>query len=309
MDQDAPDSPGESLNSVASSFQVMSKSVDGVLDEKYPAYKDRHKLALEREKHIKEKAEKARAVKFGDSSNSQFGTKGEKVIPITLPARLSQIKEKPVAFGESNEQSSDGKDVDSPDIATNANPLGGVPPPPPPPPGAPPPPPPGGPPPPPPPPGSLPRGAGSGDKVHRAPELVEFYQSLMKREAKKDTSSLTSSTSNVSNARSNMIGEIENRSSFLLAVKADVETQGDFVQSLATEVRAASFSNIDDLLAFVNWLDEELSFLVDERAVLKHFDWPESKADALREAAFEYQDLMKLERQVTSFVDDPNLPM
>ncbi|KAJ1437046.1 hypothetical protein SESBI_03886 [Sesbania bispinosa] len=29
-----------------------------------------------------------------------------------------------------------------------------------------------------------------GDKVHRAPELVEFYQSLMKREAKKYTSSL-----------------------------------------------------------------------------------------------------------------------
>ena len=47
-----------------------------------------------------------------------------------------------------------------------------------------------------------------------------------------------------------------------IQVKADVETQGDFVQSLATEVRAASFSNIDDLLAFVNWLDEELSFLV-----------------------------------------------
>lgn len=47
---------------------------------------------------------------------------------------------------------------------------------------------------------------------------------------------------------------------------------------------------------------------VDERAVLKHFDWPEGKADALREASFEYQDLMKLEKQVTSFVDDPNLP-
>jgi hypothetical protein len=47
---------------------------------------------------------------------------------------------------------------------------------------------------------------------------------------------------------------------------------------------------------------------VDERAVLKHFDWPEGKADALREAAFEYQDLVKLEKQVTSFVDDPNLP-
>lgn len=48
----------------------------------------------------------------------------------------------------------------------------------------------------------------------------------------------------------------------LVQVKADVETQGDFVQSLATEVRAASFTNIEDLVAFVNWLDEELSFLV-----------------------------------------------
>lgn len=46
---------------------------------------------------------------------------------------------------------------------------------------------------------------------------------------------------------------------------------------------------------------------VDERAVLKHFDWPEGKADALREAAFEYQDLVKLEKRVTSFVDDPKL--
>uniref|UniRef100_A0A0D9XVU5 Protein CHUP1, chloroplastic n=1 Tax=Leersia perrieri TaxID=77586 RepID=A0A0D9XVU5_9ORYZ len=92
------------------------------------------------------------------------------------------------------------------------------------------------------------------------------------------------------------------------AVKADVETQGEFVESLANEVRAAKFVNIDDVVAFVNWLDEELSFLVDERAVLKHFDWPESKTDALREAAFEYQDLLKLEYKVSSFTDDSKLP-
>ena len=46
---------------------------------------------------------------------------------------------------------------------------------------------------------------------------------------------------------------------------------------------------------------------VDERAVLNHFDWPEGKADALSEAAFEYQDLQKLELEVASFVDDPRL--
>lgn len=320
---------------VASSFQLMSKTVEGFADEKYPAYKDRHKLATEREKAIKEKAGQARAQRFGGGHSLALisSPKG------SLPPKLAQIKERaPAANAASSEQSSDNQNntlavsqlklasiekratrVPRPPptrstVASGANNNAngaqtprppGAPPPPPPPPGkagGPP----GAPPPPPPPPGSLPRSLAGGDKVHRAPEIVEFYQSLMKREAKKETS-LGSMSSNVSDARSNMIGEIENRSTFLLAVKADVETQGEFVESLANEVRAASFVNIDDVVAFVNWLDEELSFLVDERAVLKHFDWPESKTDAIREAAFEYQDLMKLQNKVSSFTDDPQL--
>lgn len=250
-DNDEFNSPGtpnltrsESLNSVSSSFQLMSKSVEGVLDEKYPAYKDRHKLALEREKQLKDKAQQARSVKFGDGLRVD-------IKPISLPPKLTNIKEKPIVAvsGSSNEQTTDTKS-DSPIVSKihlaqiekraprvprpppkasgggsvdgNANaPIRapGGPPPPPPPPGAPPPPPPpGGPPRPPPPPGSS-RGGGGGDKVHRAPELVEFYQSLMKREAKKDTTSLISGgSSNTSEARSNMIGEIANKSSFLLAV-------------------------------------------------------------------------------------------
>lgn len=47
---------------------------------------------------------------------------------------------------------------------------------------------------------------------------------------------------------------------------------------------------------------------VDERAVLKHFDWPEQKADALREAAFGYSDLKKLESEVSMFCDDHRQP-
>ncbi|GMH15223.1 hypothetical protein Nepgr_017064 [Nepenthes gracilis] len=335
----------DSLNSVAASFQLMSRTVEGVLEDKYPEFKDRHKLALDREKKIKEKAEQARSERFGDKSNLNsnyaFRAKAEKDKPISLPPKLAQIKEKVVVSGDSGDKSSDNKMGESQMISKmklaqiekrpprvmrpppnssggatagasinlpSAVPSAPPPPPPPPPPGAQPPPP-GARPPPPPPPGSLGRGIGSGGKVvHRAPELVEFYQTLMKREAKKDNMSLISSTPNTADARSNMIGEIENRSSFLLAVKADVETQGDFVQSLAAEVRAASFTDIENLVAFVNWLDEELSFLVDERAVLKHFDWPEGKADALREAAFEYQDLVKLEKQVSSFEDDPKVP-
>lgn len=105
-----------------------------------------------------------------------------------------------------------------------------------------------------------------------------------------------------------MIGEIENRSSHLLAIKADVETQGDFVRSLIREVRRAMYTNIEDVVSFVKWLDDELSFLVDERAVLKHFDWPERKADAMREAAFGYRDLKKLECEVSSYECDLRQP-
>lgn len=50
------------------------------------------------------------------------------------------------------------------------------------------------------------------------------------------------------------------------------------------------------------------SIKVDERAVLKHFEWPEQKADALREAAFGYSDLKKLESEVSSFRDDHRQP-
>ncbi|KHN08450.1 Protein CHUP1, chloroplastic [Glycine soja] len=91
-------------------------------------------------------------------------------------------------------------------------------------------------------------------------------------------------------------------------IKTDVETQGDFIRCLIKEVEGAAFTDIEDVVLFVKWLDDELSYLVDERAVLKHFDWPEQKADALREAAFGYCDLKKLESEASSFRDDPRQP-
>ncbi|MFS8026207.1 putative protein CHUP1 [Helianthus anomalus] len=161
------------------------------------------------------------------------------------------------------------------------------------------------PPPPPPPKGLKPVPA----KVRRVPEVVEFYHSLMRRESRRDSGTGGSSTDvpATGNAR-DMIGEIENRSTHLLAIKTDVETQGDFIRFLIKEVENASFTDIEDVVPFVKWLDDELSYLVDERAVLKHFDWPESKADALREAAFGYCDLKKLESEASSFCDDPRQP-
>ncbi|ESQ55541.1 hypothetical protein EUTSA_v10024648mg [Eutrema salsugineum] len=167
------------------------------------------------------------------------------------------------------------------------------------------------PPPPPPPPKSLNIASA---KVRRVPEVVEFYHSLMRRDS---TNSRRDSTGGgnaaaeailaSSNAR-DMIGEIENRSVYLLAIKTDVETQGDFIRFLIKEIENAAFSDIEDVVPFVKWLDDELSYLVDERAVLKHFEWPEQKADALREAAFCYFDLKKLISEASRFREDPRQP-
>lgn len=165
------------------------------------------------------------------------------------------------------------------------------------------------PPPPPPPPAFCKPSTRKTGLVQRAPQVAELYHSLMRRDSKKDSSGGgICDVLSVANVRSSMIGEIENRSSHLLAIKADVETQGEFVRSLIKEVNDAAYHDIEDVFAFVKWLDDELCFLVDERAVLKHFDWPEKKADTLREAAFGYQDLKKLEREISNFKDDPRLP-
>lgn len=50
--------------------------------------------------------------------------------------------------------------------------------------------------------------------------------------------------------------------SFFFQIKADVETQGEFVKSLIKEVNDAAYQDIEDVVAFVKWLDDELCFLV-----------------------------------------------
>ncbi|KAK6254285.1 hypothetical protein SCA6_015590 [Theobroma cacao] len=112
----------------------------------------------------------------------------------------------------------------------------------------------------------------------------------------------------VISAHSSIVGEIQNRSAHLLAIKADVETKGEFINSLIHKVLAAAHTDIEDVLKFVDWLDSELSSLADERAVLKHFKWPERKADAMREAAIEYRDLKLLENEISSYEDDTSIP-
>ncbi|KAM1039890.1 hypothetical protein ACFX2I_029138 [Malus domestica] len=144
--------------------------------------------------------------------------------------------------------------------------------------------------------------------VRRVPEVIELYRSLTRKDAHMENKANPAGV-HVFALTKNMIGEIENRSSYVLAIKSEVETQGEFVNFLISEVESAKFTNIADVEAFVNWLDRQLSSLVDERAVLKHFpQWPERKADTLREAAFSYRDLRNLKNEASSFEDNMKEP-
>lgn len=106
-----------------------------------------------------------------------------------------------------------------------------------------------------------------------------------------------------------------------MQIKTDVETQGDFIRLLIKEVEPATFINIEDDVAFVKWFDDELSFLgillsldlfgpisfihVSDSIYALILAGPEHNADAMREAAFGYCDLNKLESEASSFRGDP----
>ncbi|XP_052113703.1 protein CHUP1, chloroplastic [Arachis duranensis] len=88
-------------------------------------------------------------------------------------------------------------------------------------------------------------------------------------------------------------------------IRVDIETKGEFINDLIKKAVDAAYMDIEEVLKFV---DGELSSLVDERAVLKHFKWPEKKANAMREAVVEYQELKLLEQEISSYTDDPDIP-
>ncbi|KAJ8766466.1 hypothetical protein K2173_022525 [Erythroxylum novogranatense] len=163
------------------------------------------------------------------------------------------------------------------------------------------------PPPPPPPPPLRPRAKTFSSPA--APAVVELYHSLRNQEEGRDTARLgTQYKPPAMTMHSSIVGEIQNRSAHLLAIKEDIKKKGDFINGLIHKVLAAAYTDIEDVLKFTDWLDTELSTLADERAVLKHFKWPERKADAIREAAIEYRGLKLVENEISSYEDDKNIP-
>ncbi|CAK8563883.1 unnamed protein product [Lathyrus sativus] len=166
-------------------------------------------------------------------------------------------------------------------------------------------------PPPPPPPPPIPsRPLAKLANTQKSPAIGQLFHSLKTQDAKKDSKgSMTHHQKPITNSVHNsIVGEIQNRSAHLLAIRLDIQTKGEFINELIKKVVDATYVDIEDVLKFVDWLDGELSTLADERAVLKHFKWPEKKADAMREAAVEYRELKMLEQEISSYKDDPDIP-
>lgn len=272
----------ERPNGIGASFPLPSKTISAELAGKYPESKAKHDSIFHSLEHDKvEMTGQTMVEKEAITVKQLLLTKFDSSEDGNKPLRLHKPPPKPLSGTAA------GLTAAPPKSASN------VPPPPPPPPQPP----------------LHPKFTVRKDVMQKAPEVVKFYQSLMKRDAKKDSCGTgLFDNQDVAIAHSDMIGEIKNRSAHLLAIKSDVETKGDFVRSLIREVQAAAYTDIDDVLAFVQWLDDELASLVDERAVLKHFDWPEKKADTMREAAFGYQDSKRLESEVWSYEDDLHQP-
>lgn len=213
----------DSSNGIAASFELISKSVPREISAKYPAFKDRHKAAVEREHTIKEKvqAERSKVAKVKFQKGFQEVAPEKPASEPTL--RRAEVISKPLTAAEVEKRAT--RKPKPPPKPSGPMPAvavgvqvrggsGGPPPPPPPPPrsGVP-----GAPPPPPPPPmGGKLQGKNQGN-MQRAPEVVEFYQSLMKRDVKSNAANGASGGNNA-DARNDMIGEIENRSAHLLAV-------------------------------------------------------------------------------------------
>jgi hypothetical protein len=227
-------SAGDVFSGVAASFQLMSKSVAPEIAEKYPAFKDRHKAAIEREKVIKEKAkvEREKAINTKPHERVHFRIHempklqqipARKRVEAIKPLTPAEVEKRPLRVATPPPKPSDP--VVGLATGSHIHRGPGVTPPPPPPPPPPRPGVPGAPPLPPPPP---PMGGGLGnlqgknkDNMHRAPEVVEFYQSLMKRDVKSTGGGISGNDINP-DARNNMIGEIENRSTHLLAVSISI---------------------------------------------------------------------------------------
>uniref|UniRef100_A0A0E0HWS5 Protein CHUP1, chloroplastic n=1 Tax=Oryza nivara TaxID=4536 RepID=A0A0E0HWS5_ORYNI len=69
-------------------------------------------------------------------------------------------------------------------------------------------------------------------------------------------------SSNTNIAASGIVGELQNRSTHLLAIKADLQAKAGLINHLIAKLQQITFADVDQVLTFVDWLDQQLSTLL-----------------------------------------------
>eukprot|EP00899_Mesostigma_viride_P026031 jgi/Mesvir1/6612/Mv12749-RA.3 len=170
------------------------------------------------------------------------------------------------------------------------------------------------PPPPPPPRGGVAKAAAEApkDTIQRAPEVLELYRELNRPKGipSKGARVMLPASSTASGdgqaaaeaagggVQAELKDKILGRSTYWKEVQDDVERHGPRIRRLSAAVTHVTLPDMDKVCAFVDAMEAQLSVLVDERAVLKSFEWPEAKMDALREAASTHRSLQGMEREL-----------
>lgn len=190
------------------------RSTDGVVSSS----SDNHNHKLERQDSKREEAESERP-----RSSSHSRCNSEELTNYSFESTQSSIRSRIPRVPNPPPKPSSTASVSTDNKLSSEKQIPAPPPPPPPPKRVPAPPksvpapPKSAPPPPPPPPKGLRMGAA---KVRRVPEVVEFYHSLMRRDSRRDSGSGAPEVLPATANARDMIGEIENRSTHLLAVSA-----------------------------------------------------------------------------------------
>ncbi|KAK7268460.1 hypothetical protein RIF29_21159 [Crotalaria pallida] len=97
----------------------------------------------------------------------------------------------------------------------------------------------------------------------KSPSFDQLFRTMKNQIEKKDSKGYVNHQKPVAiSAHSSIVGEIQNHSAHLLAIRADIETKGEFINDLIKKVVDAAYKDIEDVLKFVDWLDVELSSLV-----------------------------------------------
>eukprot|EP01026_Neomeris_dumetosa_P042843 TRINITY_DN3577_c0_g1_i22.p1 TRINITY_DN3577_c0_g1~~TRINITY_DN3577_c0_g1_i22.p1 ORF type:complete len:692 (-),score=96.94 TRINITY_DN3577_c0_g1_i22:1377-3173(-) len=154
---------------------------------------------------------------------------------------------------------------------------------------------------PPPPPFGRSRGGGQ-QAVQKNRNVINMFQELRRSQLQRGPSkSPNVPTQQGPVNKDALMAEIVGKSAYVEAVNRDIETQADMINEIIKIVQAKRANSMQELTLFVQDVDQRLSQLSDETAVLKAFDWPAARYDAFRESCATYAELTKIKMQMENW--------